>query len=66
MSIVNVKKCDVYGTAKNVRTYQLVVTMNDTDGDPEMVTDKSVDLSDRALTRLLAFIERGASAPGGE
>lgn len=71
MSEVTLKKCDVFGTTKDVRriTVNLVadlVALRNHDGEAVTTSlgyDLSADLSPRAVARLLRFIRRGLAAP---
>lgn len=50
--------CDVYGTAKEVKSYTVAVTVSD--GDKDVVQLKrEADLCPRALKRLEGFVLRG-------
>ena len=54
------KKCDVFGTLKNVRRFGVVI--RDV-ADNNNVYENAADLSPRALERLLKFVRRGISPP---
>lgn len=61
MATRDVKYCDVYGTATDVKTYKLILAT-----DQNTLIERSIDLSPRAVKRLTAWITRGTSKPGIE
>lgn len=61
------KRCDVYGTAKNVESYRVEIVKRDDENTPDdgvLLRGVDIDLSPRAYDRLIAFLERGTTAPG--
>ena len=61
MAVKEVMQCDVFGTCKDVMNYSVSVV----DAAGEFDTEYKVDLSPKALNRLLRFIERGVTKPSG-
>lgn len=60
MGIKEVMHCDVFGTTRNVQQVKVAVWTVHADCDT-VIHEAEVDLSERALTRLLGFIRRGTT-----
>lgn len=66
MAVREVRSCDVYGTRKDVQSYQIVIErLNASEGEEALVSSYTIDLCPRALTRLLRFVDRGTRSTGG-
>lgn len=52
--------CDVFGTARNVRRFKVVVQE---EGGQEVVIDESVALSPKGLDRLVNSVNKGMQPP---
>jgi len=66
MAIVERRVCDVYGTQKDIRRVRVAVQQLDDAGDVtgELVT-QTMDMGPVARKRLVRFIDRATSEPGG-
>lgn len=66
-----VKRCDVYGTIRDVRQYEITVRQLEPGEKPAMeprpgeskTTLRVADLGDRGYRRLLKFVDRGLVPP---
>lgn len=54
--------CDIYGTAKDVAEYRILVTRVDPATESPLL-DQHIDLSQRGAARLLHFLERALRPP---
>lgn len=65
MATQTYKICDVFGTWKDVREVTISVTEIGMveNGEPKTILNKAVDLSPRALERLLKKVETGTTPP---
>ena len=60
MADVTLRKCDVYGSTKDVKRYR--VSVHELDGDGALIEkNRTADLSPRAYARLLRFIDKGVT-----
>jgi hypothetical protein len=68
MATESVKRCDVFDTKGDVRTYDVQINEIKEGGEPAHTPFffKSLDLSPRALERLKGFVERGIKKPGAK
>lgn len=62
MSIKPTRICDVFGSTKGVENYRVVISRT---GDTEQgdAFEAELDMCQRALKRLIRFIERGSAPP---
>lgn len=60
MATKEVRVCDVFGTHKDVNAVKVLVC----NGDDEVLLERSVDLSPRAVERLLKKVAQGTTSPG--
>lgn len=68
MSTETVKKCDVFGTIKDVKAIritiaELVVLDEDQDAKVDVKHQRQVDMCERAVERLFRFLDRGTTPP---
>ncbi len=64
MATVTKKQCDVFGTLNNVRSFRIKVLEASEDSDGYVAMRSfDVDMSPRALARLVKFIDRGTTPP---
>jgi len=64
MATETVKRCDIFDTKKDVGTYCLSIVEVVGDGcESSEVRNITLDLSPKALTRLLAAVDKGTTPP---
>lgn len=66
MATETVKRCDIYDTKREVKTVQLLLREIVPEGEPLAgidYKDATLDVSPKALTRLLGYVDRGLSKP---
>jgi len=76
VATTQIRTCDVFGIKKNVQRYRIMIRrvpetaldlLDETADESALhLLDEEVDLSTRAVDRLMRFVQRGLTAPSGE
>ena len=59
---VEMKKCDIFGTLRDVASYRVVIYADPPEGRP--IIDVTLDMGNAALTRLKRDLQHGTTKPG--
>ena len=63
MATVEVKKCDVFGTQKDIREVHIIVRYKNQLIDDDAIFESIKDMSPRAVKRLVMMLGRATSPP---
>lgn len=62
MAEVTMKRCDIFGTLRDVQTYRVVVYADPPEAD--LIVDCTLDMGPAAVKRLRRALQHGTTKPG--